>query len=364
MNINNRYYKWMLLSILYLSIIYSTSVHYNFGPERTINLNFFIEDPDAQVNESVDLDGAGILESSEHLDDYENYWKLSSFHSDSVYYLSQTYSLKDSIAPYKYRFLVPGIVGLLHRGTGISPQRIFLILNILIVLVTALLFTNYLEVDFQLPLSWSVIGTLLFLTMVGTTRTLGFPMLEPASFLLVLLIFIAIKRGNFPLYLVSVALGIAVKEVLAGTLLLYCIVHYKKQNWLERIVTVVFPVAVFMIIRKLFGGGALEVNYGFNILQGQIPLGYLSRLFGLRSSINLLLKIILAFCGMWIGLVAVKRNRFLFQTCIFVPMVVVAAIFLSSRIARTIAIVYPVIIPAFLLFLKDQLPKQASHESN
>ena len=105
----------------------------------------------------------------------------------------------------------------------------------------------------------------------------------------------------------------------------------------------------FGAYRLALGGSLLEVNYGYSVLEGQFP-AYGQRLFGLRSSAGLLLQMFLAFAFVWTGLPNAWRHPLLRRSLSVVPLVLVASVLLSSRITRVIGVLYPIVIPAFLLY--------------
>ena len=143
---------WILACLIYATLIYSTAIHYAFGPEKTINLTFYTwpreNNPTLQEHfpdkgRWTDLD----LEDVDSRFVPVDFWKLTSVWGDAGYYLLQAEGRDDSIAPFKYRVLPTAIVGAIHALTRAPASIIFAVLNCLLTLCTAVLFTIYLLKD-------------------------------------------------------------------------------------------------------------------------------------------------------------------------------------------------------------------------
>jgi hypothetical protein len=128
-----------------------------------------------------------------------------------------------------------------------------------------------------------------------------------------------------------------------------------KREFVKNVIISVIPIIIFMSIRVILGGSALEVNYGYDILQGEFP-PYWIRLTDISSLSNMLIRTFLSFSFLWIGIINVKRNAFLKKHVIIIPVVILAAYLLSGRITRVLGILYPIVIPLFLLFFDRNGP--------
>jgi hypothetical protein len=65
-----------------------------------------------------------------------------------------------------------------------------------------------------------------------------------------------------------------------------------------------------------------------------------------------IVKLFLAFSFVWLGILNCRNNSFLARYALMIPLVILATVILSSRITRIVGIVYPIVIPAFLMFLE------------
>jgi hypothetical protein len=363
---------WIVATCIYLSIIYSASLHYAFGSEQTITLSYFTESHLEPPNEDaliVDRNAyertfsdRGTLQTANINANIDNFWKLSDFHGDSGFYIIQAQSFFSSIAPYKYRFLPSVTIGLLSRISSLSIPLTFALFNVILAFCTALLFTYYLNEDFGFPEILSLVGGMLFLSMIAVTSTLPFPILEPSSLFFTMLIFLSVIRKNIPLFIASSILGVATKEILAVSSLLWiinnvCLSQMPPKKIAQNILIGSIPIITFAAIRIGMGGSVAEVNYGYNILAGQFPRSYAGRLIHPDRLFDLIIRLFLSFSFLWTGIMNIRRNTFLFKSSIIIPVVIIAAILLSSRVERVLGILFPVVIPAFLLFFSEGFEK-------
>jgi hypothetical protein len=202
-----------------------------------------------------------------------------------------------------------------------------------------------------------MLGGVLFVTMAANTETIPSPMLEPASFLFCILIFRALYRSDWRMFVVACSFGVATKEILVVTSLLWVVNRFavgdrSTRGWLLVIWPALLPVIVFVTIRLALGGGALDVNYGFNLLRGELPLQYMARFLSPWNAAVVIVKLFLAFSFVWLGILNCRNNSFLARYALMIPLVILATVILSSRITRIVGIVYPIVIPAFLMFLE------------
>jgi hypothetical protein len=360
---NNLY--WIAAACIYLSMIYSADLHYAFGSEKTITMSYFTEphlEPPNEDSLIVDRNAyeriffdRGMLQGTNIDATGDNFWKLSDFHGDSGFYVIQAQSFSSSIAPYKYRLLPALIVGSASRISGISIPLTFALFNIMLTFCTALLFTYYLNNDFGFSKILSLVGGILFLSTISVTSTLPFPIIEPASLFFTMLIFLSVIKKNVVLFICSSILGVATKEILVVSALLWFVNNFSTGDTgpmrLARIVLIsCVPIITFALIRVIMGGSIAEVNYGYNILAGQFPRAYAGRLIHPDRLVDLVFRLFLSFSFIWLGILNIRKNNFLFKSSIIIPAVVIATILLSSRVERVLGILFPIVIPAFLLF--------------
>lgn len=354
----NKY--WILITLVYLTLIYSTALQYAYGPEATMRpLNFYQrEEHVLRGTENISLKkyfpDFGILRGLKLVTTGSFLWKSTSLCGDAAYYLLQTKSLDLSIPPYKYRFLPTFLVKLISTLTGLNAPKSFVLMNVMFTILTSLLFTYYLINHLNFSKLLSLIGGILFITMVTNTRTIPFPLLEPASLFFCMLIFLAVKTKNIPLFILSSLGGIATKEILMFSAILWFVTNLSTKSKISLVKNILIssiPIIGFISIRASLGGSILEVNFGYNILAGEFPKYYL-RLFNIKRLIVILADIFLAFSFLWAGLVNIRKNRFLQKSAVIVPIVIIATFLLSGRIERILGVLFPVIIPMFLFFFK------------
>ena len=136
---------------------------------------------------------------------------------------------------------------------------VYSLINAVCAFLTVHLFVFYLTRYLKFPRLHAMIGGILFITMLSLTMTITFPMLEPISFLFVILAFMAAASKNMPLFIVASILGVATKEVLIIFSLLWLVnhVHFAKgrlaQNMMAVLVSSV-PILAFCVIRVALGG--------------------------------------------------------------------------------------------------------------
>jgi len=350
--------------LLYASLIFSSALQFTVGPEAVIRVAGFytapLESRDAEFlrshadfgSLSRELPARAALENGAD-------WKFTSFWADAAYYVAQVSDLDRSIAPYKYRILPSVVVRGVVAVSGLPVEHAFIVYNAIVCLLTALLFEGFLSQFFRFRAITAVLGGCLFVTSASNTSTLGFPMLEPTTALFSCLAFWAVANGKAGAFLLVSILGVLSKEVLAITGLLWLLAAPRQPHALARhLLVAITPFAVFAVVRGLIGGAPLEVNYGYDVLRGDFP-GYGKRLLGLRSFVGVALQVFLSFSFLWLGLRAAVSQPFLRRCLPIVPVTIVAAVLLSSRLTRVLGILFPIVIPAFLIWLEDVLDRSS-----
>jgi len=363
--IRNKKY-WIIISLIYLSLIYSVSISFCYGPEHTIANSYFNYPLDHPLKEYYPDLGEYKNVSSLQRNDF---WKLSSFWGDCGYYLLQSENLSLSISPYKYRILPTSIALGIHKLTGLPLALSYVLMNILFVYLIGIVFTYFCKRCFGFSNNLSLLGGILAITCVGITRTLPFPMLEAVEYFFFLLLILSLKIKNNYLYFLSSICCVLSKELLIMVGFLYFVNNYSmakndKFTFVKTLLFSLIPFIVFSGVRVLLGGAPVEVNYGFNILAGEFPTyglrlfsisGLVSlsirifffnilagefptyglRLFSISGLVSLSIRIFLSFSFLWFGLLNIRRDRFLYiNTISALPLIIIPTILLSSRISR------------------------------
>lgn len=347
----DRYKYWILISLTYLTLIISTSLNHFYGVERTVNLSYYLRLDDKLQKHFPDM---GSLNGHSFDTYWRKVWKWSCFSFDVQYYLIQSADINLGIPPYKYRILPVLIVRAISSILQISKEMSFVLMNILVIYLAALLFNIYLLKDFNFTKMVSFLGGILFVTMATVTQTLPFPMLDPISLLFSILIFISVIRRNPYLFIFSSIAGVLSKEVLIIFSLMWFIETFQfsnKTKLLKNIIISILPIIAFVSVRLALGGAAFEVEYGHNILKGEFS-PYLKRLLDPGEIFYAVRRTFLAFSFVWVGIVNVGKHDFFKRQIIVVPIVILAATVLSAQITRPIGILFPLIIPMFLVFFK------------
>lgn len=345
----NKY--WILVSITYLTLIYSASLHYAYGKERTIDLAYFVWEEEVLEEYYSDL---GSLKEQQIDYNWRNIWKLSSFCWDCGYYLIQSNDISNSIPPYKYRILPPLIVKTISSILQISAEMSFVLMNIIVIFLAAIFFNIYLLKDFRFSKMVSFIGGILFITSVSVTRTLPFPMLDPISMFFTILIFISVIRRNPYLFIFSSLAGVLSKEILVISALMWFLETVQlsdKTKLFKNVMISMIPIIGFVSIRIALGGSAFEVEYGHNILKGEFP-GLWKRLIDPWGLFYIARMVFLSFSFLWFGIVNVGKNSFFKRQIILIPIIILATALFSWRITRPLGILFPIVIPMFLMFFE------------
>ncbi|MBR9706185.1 hypothetical protein GOV14_04065 [Candidatus Pacearchaeota archaeon] len=350
---------WIIISLIYLSLIYSTSISYSYGPENTIDTSF-IKHP-LGGSEERNL-------FKEYYPDFGKYpeapslqktdfWKLGVY-GDAGYYLKQSEDFSLSFPPYKYRVLPPFIASVINEITGLHLAYSFVLMNIIFVYLIGIVFTYFCKRCFNFSDSLSLIGGILAITSAGVTKTLPFPMMEPAQYFFFLLALLSLRLKNDRLYILSAILGVLSKELLVFVGILYFANHYSEikngpKSLAKVLLLSIIPIIVFMVVRLSLGGPMADVAYSVNLFAGEFP-PYGLRLFSIPELLGWLIIFILTFSFIWMGLLNLKQDRFIYlNTAISLPLILIATFFLSGQVTRQIGTLYPLIIISFLFFFNN-----------
>jgi hypothetical protein len=349
---------WALVTLVYLTLIYTTSLHYVTGPGRTINLTYFTDEPRDPLQAERFPDMGAAAGTGIDLTD-ENGWVLSSVHGDAAVYLIQAETFRPAYPPYCFRMFGPYLAGLLHLATGLSLPLTFALINGLAVLGAALLFTAYLERFHGFSRLVAFLGGVLFVTSTGVVRTLAFPLVDCLSYLWIIIAFWTVRARRPVLFGLAAVAGVWTKPVLAICGLLWLVFHWPKKNpppgtavrsWLTAVLPALVPVLAFFAFRLIYGGRVDLVQGGFRLFEGEMPGGF-ARLLYWGGIARTVWQFFFAFGFLWLGLFNLGRDRFLRIALFTVAIpVAVSVILFSARLIRPLGVIYPVIIPLFLHF--------------
>lgn len=353
-------------AMVYVSLTVSTALQFTWGPEATLRLAGFYAAP--QSSRPPDFQAAypdfGSLATNGQARDalkHGEHWKFSTFWADAAYYVLQTKEPDSSIAPYKYRWLPTAVVRAVTSTITLSVEHAFVLVNIAASLLTALLFERYLRSQYGFAFQTALLGGILFITSAANVGTLAFPMLEPLSALCSCLIFMTAASRRIWAFIAASIAGVATKEILVFSALLWLVHRKSIEPRLQCFAVAAVPVLAFGLTRVYHGASPLEVNYGFDLLNGEFP-SYVERAFQARSMLILLLQVFLAFSFLWAGVFVAHKHPQLKRELIVVPTVILAALLFSGRISRVLGVLFPVVIPAFL-WKVDLLLKRANGEA-
>jgi hypothetical protein len=346
--------SWVLAAIIYSSLVLGTGLmHALSWSEFQFNHRFHTEKvADDYALKSVYPELGSLKRYAKTLETSDQLWKYMS--GDSRYYVAQAHDPASALAPYRYRVFPIWLVRNISGLTGSSINTAFVWTNVLATIAAALLFTQYLLLLGLTP-AFAVLGAICFITMPGCAGTIAFPLLEPISFLCTAAIFLfALKRSAAP-FMVAAVLGVLTKELLVFSALLWLITAWREgeRKWINVLIAAV-PILTFVGIRLWLGHGAIEVNYGFDLLKGELPTKYVESRFSLYRLFSFARAVFYAFTFMWLGVFFVKKApEFLRLSFVIVPLVIAAAFMLSGQVTRVIGVIFPIVIPLFLVMLQQ-----------
>jgi len=352
-NLYKKHRFWLVLLILYPTLIYSTGFIFSFGPESRLNLTYLEQDY------GVSFSSTSTKMPLKEITNFEkfNFWKLTFPLQDAQAYLAYAENNGEAIAPYKYRFFPIAIAKYTAKFLNTTPTKAFILWNIIFAFSTAMLLTLTLLRDFEFNKPLSVLGGILFITMPGVTQTISIPGLENISFFFILLAFIASITHNLFLFIPIAILGVLSKEILLLASVLWFVNNLPNDNkdavaWIKLIAICSIAPLTFSLSRLALGGSAIEVNFGFNLLAGEFP-EYYKRILNPRVAISNIITMFTAFMFLWFGLFNLKKNIILWRSSLIIPLTILVTWLFSGILSRTLAILFPVIIPSFLYFFKN-----------
>ena len=303
---------WLLCAAVYVSLLYSVGLHPVMSIETPLEMGHFTGRGDAL--------GADA-------------WKLTRFAGDVERYMEQAEgTLTD--APWRYRVLPLAVAGTI--GRFMPTAWAFIVMNAVATLTTAMLYTWFLR-DHGLSKHIALLGGVLFLTMSPAVATMAYPMVDPASFLAALAVFVALERRHAVGFVVASIAAVLTKEVLALGGLLWLIRH---RTWVA-----VVPLVAFFAVRLALGWESVPPDIS--------RLADVQQLLWVNwgGTADILLRVFMAFSFLWLGLVNI-RGTWLQPYVVLIPIVIGAAVAYSSHIERPMGILFPIVITSFLYFFE------------
>lgn len=345
-----------LALLVYATLLYSTALHLNFHLSDTqISLDYFTRETSNHPYLNKRFPDMGSLaEHRQTLSTRDQVWKF--FHNDSPHYILQAEDPSQTISPYRFRVFPTRLAGSLASLLGCSVNKAFRLMNIALLLLAALVFTETLRKDLRFSRNVSILGGILFITMVSATGTVLCPVLDPASFFFMSLMMLASLRRRRFLFVLSAILGVLTKEILIIGALIWLIPTLRVRKAIPppaELLVASTPLLAFVLVRVTLGHSPLEVNYGFDLARGEFPISYAARMAAPDSFLRLLVLTFLSFGFLWLGVANLRRLPVLQGFWLIIPPVVFAAWVLSGQVTRVLGILYPVVIPGFLYFFEQ-----------
>ncbi|MCK4594359.1 hypothetical protein KAU45_07640, partial [bacterium] len=284
------------------------------------------------------------------------YWKLCADWGDVTRYLYQAETGKLIYTPYRYRPLGIWLAGGVSALTGMDVSYAFVLNNTLAVLAAAIGFLLYLKRFHGFNRYLALLGSILFVTSTAVVSSLPFPLIDSLTYPLIVGVF-WFARSKKPLPFIGVSLvGVLTKEVMGIAGPLYLVANLRRgQGWKQNLSTTavsLVPVLGYIAVRLVAGGGIDEVNYGYNLLAGEFP-NYYARLLYWGGLWMISINTFTAFGFLWLGLFNLRRDRFLLKAFLIVAIpVFLATVLFSARISRPLGLLFPIVIPLFLLYFR------------
>tara|TARA_B100000989_G_C19533104_1_gene471537 strand:- start:3447 stop:4691 length:1245 start_codon:yes stop_codon:yes gene_type:complete len=410
MNISYNIREFVLVSLIYTSLILSTSYHTATTPPDDT-----FEPAAYHVATSAEDDGNPIF--AEHFSDFaiiykkffndgwtDNFhprvmtgmndlWKSSGTWGDSGYYLIHTgyyaglIERPDDDIPnqnkthtvYKYRWMVPFLVGNIYKSINylnISEGQIYdqwnnksisrlvyiwLCINFIAIFLTSLILFYYLKNIFKFTPLISLIGGIFFITSLIIVRTSNFPMSEPFACLITIILFFTLYYKKYFYYICVSFIGIASRDIfLFSSVLLFFNINFKdKQDLLRGILLSALP-AIFYLFQRFYLNESIsfEITMGRDLLKDPFVIQGLVIFTNIDNFIYFILRLSLTFGVLWLGIYHIRRNNFLFKSStaiLFLILINLLFVGNGSGITRHVGVMFPIIIPLFLYFIQDQL---------
>lgn len=284
---------------------------------------------------------------------------FNSAYGDGTEYMKMAIG-KDSYPPYSLRPFYPKFIGSIAgilanaidkentKATQLNLlQPVMSVFNSLFLAIA----TIFLFLAIKKYLNDDLLSALLALGLiinVGTIQTSQFFMLDVVSYCVgaIAIYFFVYQRY---LYLsITIGLGILVKEVIViySLLLLYPLI-LDKRKWINLFKLLIIPVGVFIGLRLLMNVDPLSMQYGWNVSKGEFKLNYLiGHLGGIKQAIYFCIKIFFAFGLLWFlafNSFFSKKKKLILTLFFMIGAIIFATALLSSRVPRTLIVMFPVI---------------------
>lgn len=304
--------KTLVLIAIIISVIVSVYTSQLFGAHKTLNVSV------------------------------ETYSRHTQTAGDQEAYMAMAQG-QEASSPYRYR-IAPVLPVSALIAIGVNTYDAFMFVNVVFLIASAYLMALLVTRFYRATFTESVLCALLVIMSTGVSRTIFLPMLDIGALFASVLVLYAILDGRLRVFIPVIIFAIATKEVFAIAGLTYALFHKDAPQTL-RLAMLMLPVILFSGLRIALGGSALEVNYGYDLGNGELPLQYLDSLFNLGEIKNLPSETMLAGGLLWVGLVSAIFDRFTRITLFtYVLPMVIASWVLSARYARPLVVIVPVLV--------------------
>ncbi|TFG21228.1 MAG: hypothetical protein EU529_13835 [Promethearchaeota archaeon] len=273
-----------------------------------------------------------------------------------IYYVMVDSNFRDRRPIFMYRILTPLLVAILPVETLIG----FIIVNLTGFYATSLLFYYFLrKIGFSFPISLS--GVFLFIiSPINIYLLQNICFVDFLTFFFFLLALYALLDSNKKLFLISVTIGTANKEILLITLVLFFFLELKEKDLRSSILSTLLisipPISVFLIIRFIMGFNYIYFSFSRIVFVLRLNLFFFNRkLFYHPYMFYRTFGVLWLISFLYLYLKKIE-NRFLKNSIILLPFIFLLG-FLSVNYSRIFFIGFPIIIPISLYLLKNPLQR-------
>ena len=243
-------------------------------------------------------------------------------------------------APWKYRILTPLII----RFIPLNHILAYYSFNLCITIITAFIFYLYLK-KLAFDKTLSLLGTVLFLVSHVVLYYYFLPLVDPLNELLIIIGFYLAKIDKADLIPVIIFIGMFNHETIFILVPIYVI--FSKNNLSAILFSVILGI-LYILFRF-----ALGFDLGNSLLIDVL----------LKNGIGTLIFIFQTFLCVWLGLFNIFLHPWLKRASTYLLFDVLLIPF-DTNSARVVFLMFPVLIPAFLLFflLPENKLKKSSEE--
>ena len=281
---------------------------------------------------------------------------------------------EQTIAPLSLRPFVPLTLGVIAKFTLNGDQkknkdqlfkRISLIKSLLnfltglsLILLPIFMFRNLFLKD-------SATTVLIILTGVinlGFVQTAPYFLLDLYAYFIFMCAAAAFFSKNILILSLIACVGVLVKEI--SIVLMLPIIALAIESTTKRLINFIYifmPLFFFISLRLFMGEDPLSMQYSWKVSEGQIKLDYfMLHLGGINNFIFFSLKLIAGFGGILFMSIYFHRiygqeKLFFITTTIIVTAVIVANIFLASRVPRIVGVASPFLLFYVLYILENRV---------